>query len=186
MIQVSQLTKRFGSVLAVDRISFNVPPKTIVGFLGANGAGKTTTMRMLAGLLTPTSGTATIGGFDCLADSLAVRRILGYMPEQVALYDEMRVEELLDYTAAMHGINGRDRKPAVAADLKAVLKEGGKYRIVSAQDFYGEAVAAGTYDGKPVELPMKPTPPVRPIGMPEVKMPVTQPEFGVFVVLGAD
>lgn len=114
MIQVSQLTKRFGSVLAVDRISFNVPPKTIVGFLGANGAGKTTTMRMLAGLLTPTSGTATIGGFDCLADSLAVRRILGYMPEQVALYDEMRVEELLDYTAAMHGINGRDRKPAVA------------------------------------------------------------------------
>ena len=79
-----------------------------------------------------------------------------------------------------------DGKAAVAVDLKAVLKEGGKYRIVNAQDFYGEAVAAGTYDGKPVALPMKPTPAARPIGMPEAKLPVTQPEFGVFVVLGAD
>ena len=114
MIEVSQLTKRFHSVLAVDQVSFHVPPGAIVGFLGANGAGKTTTLRILAGLLTPTSGTATIGGFDCLEESLAVRRILGYMPEQVALYDEMRVEELLDYTAAMRGITRRDRKPAVA------------------------------------------------------------------------
>ncbi|NIA06344.1 MAG: ATP-binding cassette domain-containing protein [Actinobacteria bacterium] len=114
MIEVSNLTKRFGAVLAVDKISFHVPTKTIVGFLGANGAGKTTTLRMLAGLLTPTSGTAKVDGHDCLTDSLAVRRILGYMPEQVALYDEMRVEELLDYTATMRGIARRDRKSAVA------------------------------------------------------------------------
>ena len=117
MIEVSNLTKRFGPVLAVQEIGFHVPAKTIVGFLGANGAGKTTTLRMLAGLLTPTSGTAKIGGHDCLSDSLAVRRILGYMPEQVALYNEMRVEELMDYTAAMRGIAPRDRKSAVASAM---------------------------------------------------------------------
>ena len=117
MIEVSNLTKRFGPVLAVDEISFHVPARTIVGFLGANGAGKTTTLRMLAGLLTPTSGTARIGGHDCLSDSLAVRKILGYMPEQVALYNEMRVEELLDYTATMRGIPARDRKAAVQAAM---------------------------------------------------------------------
>ena len=117
MIEVSNLTKRFGQVLAVDGISFQVPAKTIVGFLGANGAGKTTTLRMLAGLLTPTSGTAKIGGHDCLSDSLAVRTILGYMPEQVTLYDEMRVEELLEYTAAMRGIRASERKSAVSAAM---------------------------------------------------------------------
>lgn len=117
MIEVAHLTKRFGSVLAVDEVSFHVPPRTVVGFLGANGAGKTTTLRMLAGLLTPSSGTARIGGFDCLSESLEVCRILGYMPEQVALYDEMRVGEFLEYAATMRGGAGRQRKTAVEAAM---------------------------------------------------------------------
>ena len=79
MIEVSNLVKRFGPVLAVDNVSFQVPANAVVGFLGPNGAGKTTTMRMLAGLLSPTSGTARIAGFDCLNDSLAVCKILGYI-----------------------------------------------------------------------------------------------------------
>ena len=129
MIEVSNLTKRFGQVLAVDEISFQVPARTIVGFLGANGAGKTTTLRMLAGLLTPTSGTAKIAGHDCLTDSLAVRRILGFMPEQVALYNEMRVEELLEYTAVMRGIAGWDRKSAVKAAMDHCQLSGMRRRL---------------------------------------------------------
>ena len=117
MIEVSKLTKSFGPVLAVDDISFEVPARTVVGFLGANGAGKTTTLRMLAGLLTPTSGTARIGGFDCLSESLEVCKILGYMPEQVALYNEMRLGEFLEYAAVMRGVESRRRKSAVEAAL---------------------------------------------------------------------
>ena len=113
MIEVSNLVKWFGPVLAVDEVSFHVPKKTVVGFLGANGAGKTTTLRMLAGLLSPTSGTARIGGYDCLSESQEVYKILGYMPEHVALYGEMRVEEFLKYAAAMRGIGAADRKGAV-------------------------------------------------------------------------
>ena len=129
MIEVSNLSKRFGQVLAVDAISFQVPARTIVGFLGANGAGKTTTLQMLAGLLTPTSGTAKIAGHDCLTDSLAVRRILGFMPEQVALYNEMRVEELLNYTAAMRGIASWDRKSAVKAAMDHCQLSGMRRRL---------------------------------------------------------
>ena len=117
MIEVSNLVKRFGPVLAVDDVSFQVPANAIVGFLGANGAGKTTTMRMLAGLLSPTSGTARIAGYDCLSDSLEVCKILGYMPENVALYGDMRVGEFLKYAAAMKGVALRKRKTAVEAAM---------------------------------------------------------------------
>ena len=117
MIEVSNLVKRFGPVLAVDDVSFEVPANAIVGFLGANGAGKTTTMRMLAGLLSPTSGSARIAGYDCLNDSLEVCKILGYMPENVALYGDMRVGEFLKYIAAMRGVALRERKRAVEAAM---------------------------------------------------------------------
>ncbi len=117
MIEVSNLVKRFGAVLAVDDVIFQVPANAIVGFLGANGAGKTTTMRMLAGLLSPTSGTARIAGYDCLSDSLEVCKILGYMPETVALYGDMRVGEFLKYVAAMRGVGMRERKAAVEAAM---------------------------------------------------------------------
>ncbi len=117
MIEVSNLVKRFGPVLAVDDVSFHVRANTIVGFLGANAAGKTTAMRMLAGLLSPTSGTARIAGYDCLSESLEVCKILGYMPENVALYDDMRVGEFLKYVAAMRGVAVRERKASVEAAM---------------------------------------------------------------------
>ncbi|MBV8780688.1 MAG: ATP-binding cassette domain-containing protein, partial [Phycisphaerae bacterium] len=93
MIAVRELTKAYGPVLAVNRISFDVPKGQIVGFLGPNGAGKSTTMRMLTCWFPPTSGGATINGFDIFHQSEQVRESLGYLPENCPLYTEMRVEE---------------------------------------------------------------------------------------------
>ncbi len=97
MISVSKLTKAYGPNLAVDSISFEVPKGQVVGFLGPNGAGKSTTLRMLTCYLPPTSGGATINGFDIFHQSEQVRENLGYLPENVPLYLEMRVEEYLDF-----------------------------------------------------------------------------------------
>lgn len=145
MIEVSNLAKRFGPVLAVDDISFHVPANAVVGFLGANGAGKSTTMRMLAGLLSPTSGWARIASYDCLSESLQVCKILGYMPENVALYPDMRVGEFLKYAAAMRGVALRERNSAVAAAMEhcqisdmrrrliATLSKGYRQRVGLAQ-----------------------------------------------------
>ena len=97
MISVQQLTKVYGQTLAVDHVSFEVEKGQIVGFLGPNGAGKSTTMRMLTCYLPPTGGTATINGFDIFHQSHQVRQTLGYLPESVPLYTEMRVEEYLQF-----------------------------------------------------------------------------------------
>ena len=101
MIEVSHLTKQFAGVKAVDDISFNVQPGEILGFLGPNGAGKTTTMRILACFMPPTTGQATVGGHDVVTRSLTVRRMLGYLPENVPLYPEMRVNEYLKFRAKL-------------------------------------------------------------------------------------
>jgi len=97
VISVQELTKSYGSVLAVDRVTFEVPKGQIVGFLGPNGAGKSTTLRMLTCYLSPTSGTATVNGFNIFHQSEQVRENLGYLPENVPLYLEMRVEEYLHF-----------------------------------------------------------------------------------------
>ena len=97
MISVSKLTKEYGTHRAVDQISFEVPRGQVVGFLGPNGAGKSTTLRMLTCYLPPTSGGATINGFDIFHESEQVRSNLGYLPENVPLYLEMRVDEYLDF-----------------------------------------------------------------------------------------
>ena len=97
MISVSKLTKEYGTHRAVDQISFEVPRGQVVGFLGPNGAGKSTTLRMLTCYLPPTSGGATINGFDIFHQSEQVRTNLGYLPENVPLYLEMRVDEYLDF-----------------------------------------------------------------------------------------
>ena len=90
MITVTDLTKRYARHTAVDHISFDVHKGQIVGFLGPNGAGKTTTMRMLTCFLPPTSGTATVAGFDVLEQSFEVKKRIGYLPEMPPLYPEMR------------------------------------------------------------------------------------------------
>ena len=107
MIEVRHLSKRFVGRAAVDDITFSVGKGEIVGFLGPNGAGKTTTMRMLTGYLPASSGAASIAGHDIFTDSLKARREIGYMPESVPLYDDMRVEEYLKFRAGLKGLRGR-------------------------------------------------------------------------------
>ncbi|MFO0967256.1 MAG: ATP-binding cassette domain-containing protein [Gemmataceae bacterium] len=109
MIQVDRLTKLFGPVLAVDDISFTVNEGEIVGFLGPNGAGKTTTMRILTTYLTATSGTARVAGFDVLSESMQVRQKIGFLPESVPLYPEMRVDEYLLFRGQLRGIARKAR-----------------------------------------------------------------------------
>src|SRR5947209_18203166 len=104
MIKVENLTKRYAGHTAIRDLSFEVGQGEIVGFLGPNGAGKTTTMRVLAGFMPATSGRATIAGFDVFDQSLQARSRLGYMPENVTLYNDMRVAEYLDYRAALQGL----------------------------------------------------------------------------------
>jgi len=104
MIKVSKLTKDYGARRAIDNLTFKAERGEIIGFLGPNGAGKTTTMRILSGYMPPTSGKAEIGGFDVVDQSLEVRKIVGYLPETVPLYQDMTVFEFLKYKADLHHI----------------------------------------------------------------------------------
>lgn len=108
MIQVSSLVKDFGSRRAVDGISFTVEPGTVLGFLGPNGAGKTTSIRMIAGFLPPTSGTALVHGVDVVRNSVTAQKLMGYMPENTPLYEDMTVEAFLKFIAEIRGFRGRD------------------------------------------------------------------------------
>ena len=110
MIQVENLTKYFGPIQAVDHISFEVAQREIVGFLGPNGAGKTTTMRILTTFLPATSGIARVAGFDVMNQSMDVRRNIGYLPESVPLYSEMRVEEYVLFRAKLKGVDRKHRQ----------------------------------------------------------------------------
>src|ERR1700746_3015155 len=107
MIKVENLTKRYAGHTAIKDLSFEVGKGEIMGFLGPNGAGKTTTMRILASSMPPSSGRATIAGFDVFGQSLQARAHLGYMPENVPLYSDMRVTEYLNYRAALKGVPHR-------------------------------------------------------------------------------
>jgi len=113
LISVKDLTKAYGEVLAINELSFEIEGNTVVGFLGANGAGKSTTMKILACFLPPTSGLARVGGFDCFTESVRVREILGYLPESVPLYLDMRVHEYLDYIATLRGVPANRRRAAI-------------------------------------------------------------------------
>jgi ABC-2 type transport system ATP-binding protein len=113
VISVSQLTKVYGQTVAVDRISFDVPEGQIVGFLGPNGAGKSTTLKILACYLPPTSGGATIAGFDIFHQSRQVRQKLGYLPENCPLYGEMKIEEYLDFRGQLRGMDRATRQQRI-------------------------------------------------------------------------
>jgi ABC-2 type transport system ATP-binding protein len=114
MLVVNNLTKRWGEVLALDGVSFEVGRGEVVGFLGPNGAGKTTTMRIITGFIPPTSGTVSVDGHDVFTDSLAVRRLIGYLPENTPIYPDMRVGEYLRFRAQLKGVARRERGPQVA------------------------------------------------------------------------
>lgn len=108
VIEVSHLTKRFGSFTAVDDISFNVEAGEIFGFLGANGAGKTTAMRMLCGLSEPTAGRATVAGFDVGSQPELVKRNIGYMSQKFSLYEDLTVDRNLRLFATIYGMTRRE------------------------------------------------------------------------------
>lgn len=118
MINVELLTKRYGSREAVSEVSFSVAKGEVVGFLGPNGAGKTTTLRMITGFLKPTSGSIRVGGVDSAVDPLRIRKQIGYMPEGVPLYPEMRVAEYLLHRAELKGIPRRHRLDAMDRSLE--------------------------------------------------------------------
>jgi ABC-2 type transport system ATP-binding protein len=103
LIEIEHLTKRFGHLIAVDDVSFSVARGEVLGFLGPNGAGKSTTMRMLAGFMPPTSGTARICGHDVGTDGIAARRMLGFLPEGAPTYPDMTVESFLRFVAKVRG-----------------------------------------------------------------------------------
>jgi len=123
-IRVDNLVKKYGPVLAVDHINFQVAPGELVGFLGPNGAGKTTSMRVLTTFLPATSGVATVCGFDVMNESMRVRENIGYLPESVPLYPEMRVEEYLTYRAKLKNVDRSIRRSRVETCLeKCRVKE---------------------------------------------------------------
>jgi ABC-2 type transport system ATP-binding protein len=123
-IEARVLSKRYGHLVAVDQLSFNVGAGEVLGFLGPNGAGKSTTMKMLTGFLAPTSGTAWVNGHDIVDDSLAARRCMGYLPEGAPAYGEMTVRRFLEFVARMRGFRGRDAV-RVAGDAIERLNLGG-------------------------------------------------------------
>lgn len=128
MIKLENLTKNYGHAVAVDNICFEIKRGQIVGFLGPNGAGKTTTMRMLTGYLSPTSGKATVSGYDIVENSIAIRKIVGYLAENNPVYEDMTVPEYLEFVAEIRKyspekIKSRIREVIEMCSLKDVLEK---------------------------------------------------------------
>jgi ABC-2 type transport system ATP-binding protein len=118
VIRVEHLTKRYGDRVAVDDISFSVEAGEVIGFLGPNGAGKRTTLKMLTGYLSPNEGRVRIGDVDAVANPIAARKQIGYLPESVPLYRELRVDEYLRYRARLKGVPRRDVRAKVDKALE--------------------------------------------------------------------
>jgi ABC-2 type transport system ATP-binding protein len=130
MIEAFDLCRRYGDFTAVDGISFRAAEREILGMLGPNGAGKTTTLRMITGFLPPTSGRVTVGGKDLFEAPREARREVGYLPENVALYPEMRVEEYLAYRARLEGLAGAEARERIGEALSRCLLEDVRGQII--------------------------------------------------------
>jgi ABC-2 type transport system ATP-binding protein len=131
MIEVRNLSKCFGQKVAVDHISFSVEKGEVLGFLGPNAAGKSTTMRMITGFLTPTSGTAVIGGEDIVNSSLAAREKIGYLPENAPAYSEMTVIGFLDFIAEIRGFSGRKKTQRMEEILEKCFLSDVRFQTIS-------------------------------------------------------
>ncbi len=124
MIHVNQLTKFYGRHCAVDGLSFDVSKGEIVGFLGPNGAGKSTTIKMLTSFLQPTSGVAEVGGYNVVTQSMQSRAKIGYMPENVPLYEDLRVKEYLNFRAKLKGLRGAEARKSISEAMeKTAIRE---------------------------------------------------------------
>jgi len=129
-IQAERLTKRFGNFTAVDHISFDVKKGEIFGFLGANGAGKTTAMRMLCGLSLPTSGTATVAGFDVYKENEKIKRNIGYMSQKFSLYEDLTVKENIRFYAGIYGMTDAFIKAKTGTILRQLYLEAEADKLV--------------------------------------------------------
>jgi ABC-2 type transport system ATP-binding protein len=136
VVETKDLTKKYRSVVALDRLTMSVERGQILGFVGPNGAGKTTTIKILVGLARPTSGSAQVAGVDCVKEARKLKRLVGYMPDTFGSYDNMRVSEYLDFFGAAFGIPRRER----ARRIGEVLDTAG---AGSYGDLYVEALSHG-------------------------------------------
>src|SRR6476646_10020352 len=132
VITANKLTKRFGDFTAVDHISFEVSKGEIFGFLGANGAGKTTAMRMLCGLSLPTSGKASVAGFDVYRENEKIKRNIGYMSQKFSLYEDLTVKENIRFYAGIYGSSDKFIKEKTAYILKNLHLENEANKLVKA------------------------------------------------------
>ena len=127
MIDVTGLTKVYGVNNAVSDLTFNANKGEILGFLGPNGAGKTTTMRILTGYIPPTSGTVTIGGYDVIEQSMEVRKLVGYLPESVPLYTDMRVYEYLQFMGSLHKVKNVKERVSTVLEQVGMTERSGSF-----------------------------------------------------------
>jgi ABC-2 type transport system ATP-binding protein len=130
MIDVQQITKRYGQHTAIDRVTFSVAKGEVLAFLGPNGAGKTTTMRILTGFMPPTEGTATVAGFDCVDQALEVKRRIGYLPETPPVYHELTVTEYLQFVGRLRGLNGSALSAAMAREVDRLGLGSVQHRLI--------------------------------------------------------
>ncbi len=131
MITCRELTCRYGEFVAVDRLSLDVPAGSICAFLGPNGAGKSTTLKMLTGLIAPSSGSATVAGLDVVRDALELKRSIGVLPENLGLFDDLTVEEHLNLTGAVYRLSRADTRERSGQLLRVLHLEHGRQTFAS-------------------------------------------------------
>lgn len=130
MIDVQQITKRYGQHTAIDRVTFSVAKGEVLAFLGPNGAGKTTTMRILTCFMPPTEGRATVAGYDCLEQSMDVKRRIGYLPETPPVYQELTVEEYLRFVGRLRGLAGAMLSAAMSREIERLGLGSVQHRLI--------------------------------------------------------
>lgn len=136
MVHVENLTKRYNGTVAVDRLNMDIPKGEIYGFVGANGAGKTTTMRIIAGLLAPSSGKVFIDGINVLKEPLEVKKHIGYMPDFFGVYDDLKVTEYMSFYAGLYGISKQKYPDLIDSLLELV-------RLTNKKDAYVDTLSRG-------------------------------------------
>jgi len=130
MVEIKKLSKHFGSLMAVNDISFQVKQGEVLGFLGPNGAGKSTTMKMITGFLTPSVGSVTVNGHDIVQNPLAVKQRIGYLPEGAPAYPDMTPASFLEFVAQVRGLRGSDKQSRIEDTVKKVHLEGVLYQSI--------------------------------------------------------
>jgi ABC-2 type transport system ATP-binding protein len=130
MIDVQQITKRYGQHTAIDRVTFSVAKGEVLAFLGPNGAGKTTTMRILTCFMPPTEGQATVAGYDCLEQSMDVKRRIGYLPETPPVYQELTVQEYLRFVGRLRGLAGALLTTAMSREIERLGLGSVQHRLI--------------------------------------------------------